>query len=132
MILGGTPSLHRHTHQMEVNPLGKLTEDTKLLKPTFDIYECLSPCGQCTGSYSGLGMKVRCLCDCHYKQFPTRRDVSITDSAILTDIKAGGLYTGLSRYTVHTNRQYSKDEKIDEQHSDVIPSSIQKLEKMPT
>lgn len=111
---------------MEVNPLPKKIENTNIFN-SFDIYECLCPHSECTGGYAGLGLRFRCLCDCHFKQLPTERD-GITDKAVLTNIKIGASYTGLSKYTVHTiNRQYSKDGKIAEQHSDVIPLSIQKL-----
>lgn len=59
---------------MEVNPLPRLLENTNILKHSFDIYECLSPCSECSGRYSGLGMKVRCRCDCHRKQKPVPKN----------------------------------------------------------
>jgi hypothetical protein len=48
-----------------VTPLDKPLVGSSILK-TFDINQCLTEaCAECTGSYSGLGIKVRCKCDCH-------------------------------------------------------------------
>ena len=47
--------------------MAKLIEDSDRFN-RFDIYECLTEtCTECTGFYSGLGIKVRCLCPCHQK-----------------------------------------------------------------
>jgi hypothetical protein len=58
---------HENTFVDQVDNFLDLIKYTTLFKD-LDIYECLSPCNECTGSYSGLGMKVRCLCNCHSKQ----------------------------------------------------------------
>ncbi len=61
-----SPSLQGHTNQMDLTPMAKSLIDSNILKHNFDIYECpTSNCKECTGSYSGLGMKCRCLCSCH-------------------------------------------------------------------
>lgn len=72
VILGGKPQ-SAHTHQME-NPLAMIVRQSGLIKLNFEVYECLSPCTECRGSYSGLGMKVHCRCDCHCKQKLVRSD----------------------------------------------------------
>jgi hypothetical protein len=50
-----------------VTPMAELLEDSVKFKHSFDIYECLCPCEECTGSYSGAGIKVRCMCSCGHK-----------------------------------------------------------------
>jgi hypothetical protein len=39
--------------------------ESNFLKLSFDVYECLCPCNECSRSYSGAGLKVRCLGPCH-------------------------------------------------------------------
>jgi hypothetical protein len=54
-----------HKDPKEVAPLVDLIVDSNILK-SFDINQCLTKtCDECTGSYSGLGIKVRCRCSCH-------------------------------------------------------------------
>jgi hypothetical protein len=83
---------------MEVNPLVLIIEDSELLKRSFDIYECLCPCNECTGWYSGLGLRFRCLCYCHHKQFP-HRGIWRLDNLAQTDMNVAKNEPWYTRYT---------------------------------
>jgi hypothetical protein len=87
----------RHKDPKEVAPLVDLLVDSNLLK-TFDIYECLTKtCDECTGSYSGIGIKVRCRCSCHNGDDKGRVYESLIFDPVTKkqyELNAGHTYTG--------------------------------------
>jgi hypothetical protein len=69
--------------------LPKVLEETNILKHSFDTYECLCPCNQCSGVYRsvypGLELRFRCRCGCHRKQELARNDNGQRSSAYTED-----------------------------------------------
>jgi len=59
-------SLQRFTTPREPTPVDRnVLVESNFLKLSFDVYECLCPCNECSGSYSGAGLKVRASGPCH-------------------------------------------------------------------